>query len=284
MKKGLKSTFIILLALVFVFGLSACSEKKDIYDIGEDEANDIIEEIYGYEEDYASQYVVEDGKIDLSEIIGSVKFENFNGYGYLQVSHLACALSDIIDDETMKNFVATVAPELAAIRYSKGYEYYFEEIINFEPIEDYRRLSNGDVVTLVAKVTEEFERYGVTVASVKEYFDIDFDETATYTVSGLLEGGTPIDILSYVKQYVVYDEANGGYKMQIPTDFSVDINGFNFKQTFGDTLNVAYMNEYIGTVDFDAELERGKIKISMDGGARFALIEKGYFFADMYTY
>ena len=54
---------------------------------------------------------------------------------------------------------------------------YFEEIVRFAPLEENHRLSNGDTITVVAKVTDEFAEYGVTVAQVKQYFNIDFDIT-----------------------------------------------------------------------------------------------------------
>lgn len=270
--------------------LCSCGNKKA------DETNNVNQTSY-YNE--AANYTnvptepttaqVANNKIDVSEIVSSVKFENFNGYGYARVYRLGGALTNRIDEDTMKNFVAGVAPKLAAVKYTQGSKYFFEDIVYFVPVEDYHRLSNGDTVTIVAKITPDFSEYGVTIAQVKEYFGIDFDETATYTVEGLLEGGTPIDLISGISQYVVksQDSTEERYLLKLPDNYTYSNSGFTFSAygLWNDGLAISYNGERLGTIRTKVETEGDTIKLQLEipSMTESKMLEKGYFLADKYV-
>ncbi len=230
-----------------------------------------------------TQSNINENKVDVNELISDVQFLNYNGYGYMKVNVWACSLSERIDKEKMKNFVASVAPTLAAVRYSQeGYAYYFEDIVRFAPLEDYNRLSNGDVVTVVAKITDEFAPYGVTVAQVKQYFNIDFDETVTYTVSGLLEGGTPIDVMSCSKQYIYNGE------VKIPENYSFNAGVFTFVRSHAseNQFDVTCGDEWLGNIKYEVNVVNGKNKITLKHSNMLEtmILSKGYFFSDVFVY
>lgn len=285
-KNGLVKVIFMVITMILIF--TACGTEKE--ELNTTSNNSYIPE-YDLIENQESETedVVNENKVDISEMISDVEFINYNGYGYAKVNVWACALTNRIDKETMKAFVGSVAPTLAAVRYSQGYAYYFEEIVRFAPLEENHRLSNGDTITVVAKVTDEFAEYGVTVAQVKQYFNIDFDETITYTVSGLLEGGTPIDAISFTKQYVINSvtEDKTNYEVKIPQGYAFNAGEFSFVRSDynEDRMDVSCNGESLGWVKYKTAIDpvSGKIKIQLEPSSMLetTLLSKGYFFSDV---
>lgn len=256
-KMNVKRLLSISMVLVILASFAACGNKKDIEDLSEDEVEEILEEMYGDQyEETSINADNNDGKINIDDIISSVNFNNFNGYGYVFI--MMWGAQDHVSDEIIKQYVERVAPDLAAERYSQGYKYYFNDIVKFEPAEDYNRLSNGDTVIVNAVIADEFAERGVTIDSIKQGLDVDFDTQLTYTVSGLMQGGTPIDAFSQIEQFVQYEGGNGKIQAKVvfPENYTFESNGYYFKSSGSfskNSLDVIYNNQQIASLDFEIE-------------------------------
>lgn len=227
--------FLSVITLFAMFLLVSCDSSKP----------ENVQIIPSNEITFTSEYVADtettyfdNNKIDVNKVISSVKFLNFNGYGFVKIYHSACSLTEDIPSETMKNFVSSVAPELAFQKYGKGYAYYFEDIVRFVPEYNYNRLSNGDIVNLVATVTDEFSAYGVTLDMVKQGLGIDFDSVVSYTVSGLINGFNPTDVMTGIEQYVVFENIDGKIsgRIELPSNYAFDVNGFHIYAVDSDSM------------------------------------------------
>lgn len=243
MKNFIKTTTIIFSLIVIVFSLCSCgNDTNNDEQVSINNEASINNEPSTYENAYDIQTTdnsANSNKIDISEI-ADVQFLNFNGYGFVQVDNDTFALEYVISQETIKNFVSSVAPQLAFEIYGKGYDCHFGEIINYEPESNYNRLRNGDVVNVIAKVTDEFAAYGVTIDAVKQGLGVDFHEVVQYTVSGLLEGFNPIDVMSGIEQYVVFEGTSGNIsaRVEFPENYVLDIGGFHIEAITPNSMRI----------------------------------------------
>lgn len=188
-------------------------------------------------------------KIDLSKYI-TVSFESFNGYGKVDIVEDVYDIVNAVDQTKMKDYITALDPQFAAEYYAFGDRVTLYELFDFIPRESYTRLSNGDKVIVDVVVDPMVSDYNLTLESISKDLEISFDTVFEYTVSGLKEG-TAIDILSQLEKYIVYNGANGGAyaSMEIPEDFSVEINGFYLTENYG-TLslikdNVSVLNFHV---------------------------------------
>lgn len=223
-------------------------------------------------------------KIDLSKYI-TVSFESFNGYGKVDISEDIYDIVNAVDQIKMKEYITALDPQFAAEYYAFGDRVTLYELFDFIPRESYTRLSNGDKVIVDVVVDPMVSDYNLTLESISKDLEISFDTVFEYTVSGLKEG-TAIDILSQLEKYIVYNGANGGAyaSMEIPEDFSAEINGFYLTETYG-TLSL--IKDNVSVLNFHVRVEPNKnvgegdiIKIKMDD-FNYLLEPYNAFFAEL---
>ncbi len=123
-----------------------------------------------------------------------------------------------------------------------GNHYWYTRTPGANSADLYRVGYDGSVAHSYTGTNTDNTYYGIVPAFC---FDV-----SSGILSGLKEG-TAIDILSQLEKYIVYNGANGGAyaSMEIPEDFSVEINGFYLTENYG-TLslikdNVSVLNFHV---------------------------------------
>ena len=252
---NIKKALSIVLVLVMLISFAACGDKKDVEDMSDEEIEEIFEDIEGenFEEETVNNST-SSNKIGLDAIMFSMDFENYNGYGFLNISqNWRDVIPYYVSYESLENYLKSTNP-MILVNYPNGCD--FNDIIEYAPAEDYNRLSNGDTVYINAKITDEFATYGITVDGLKRALCIDFDSTLVYTVADLPEGGIPVDIFTPIEQYIVYEGANGNIeaKIELPDDFYFENSGYYFTAYGNDgDMSVIYNNETIITYEYEVE-------------------------------
>ena len=243
-KKKVKNMVALLMAALMLITFAACGKKenKNIEELSDEE----IEEMFGEFEqenglDGDIPDAVNDGKIDVENIIFSLEFNSYSGYGYVTIGQ---NWKDLVSDEVFDAYLNSVDPVILA---ESSNNYMLDDVIQYVPAENYNRLANGDTVYINAQITEEFAAYGITVDGLKQGLGIDFDSVLTYTVSDLPEGGTAVDIFTPVVQYIVYEGANGSINpdIRIPETFSFEGAGYYFVGDGTTGVSVLYNNEQV---------------------------------------
>ena len=143
------------------------------------------------------------------------------------------ALDKVFGKDKLKDFLAKIS--------SKEQVPSVASLLVFS-LSNEQGLSNGDVITLNITPSEVLKDASKDLGDVMDYFDLSFSETMEVTVEGLGEF-QEIDIFSMVKDYIIYEGANG--EAYAHFNFSE-----NYQQTVSDRIRLDFSDSEI-TVNVD---------------------------------
>ena len=254
-KKNIKRAAFLLLVAVLIMSFAACgkNDQQSIEDLSDEEVEGIFESLYNDDDSYEKNtktnnysFNIFAKDIDLSQYC-SVTYSGLNGNAVANLNVNYDALDSLFtQDEMAKIFYKYYSsfednPFTEESYYSYADEWSLSALLDFDLAEYYDGLSNGD--NIVVNVSSDTDT--ITIDNIKKYFNINFNQSFIVTVEGIKDG-IPVDILSDLEQYIVYEGANGGgfAVLNIPQGYTKEENGFYITENYG-FVSIVFNNEEV---------------------------------------